>query len=680
MAKKKIASLSSELSLDTKKFTMGIKDATTSLDRFKSGAKKSFKEVGDSASTLGSGLSKLSAGPLAALAAVGVTVLGVTEGFSNAVEKMDEFSKLGRRLQIDPSGMQKISIIASKTGAELTELSEVISKLPLAFQDTKKVSAIESLGLDVEALKKMRPDEMFFALAKSISAIEDANVRASKASDIFGEQGLKILPVLNADADRLLGTFNKIGGALSGGDFAAYRKMQESIADMKISIEAVFMKLVVKLAPIIDGIANSIIKFIESMGGADKLSESILNAFKTAGDYIMDAWNVGKVIMGTLLTGIAQLARIAALVYEKTFAGDDQRSYHNDIQKFENEWKRKTAIPLDKVTKDGAFTPEYFKWLETRANTTRAQKEAIVGRPYPVNKSLEVTKVSSQLETIANTFAEQTMDAWDSIGAKRVSALFDSLAKTFKDSLPDEPKSTPGASGRDLPIKGMLSIWEGINQTFSDLDGTMETLNDSIKTKMTQLSEAIDRVTGYEASTSIEAIAQGKGGNADLAKRALADRYKADDLEAEGRYAEADKLRARAEKTAGKVSRRFKSEKGDELRVGRMEENRFNSFDSNLNIEQKAIDFDGLTMGEYKKAVRSGIPDKLTLGNKELSRLNKKYRKEYANQQKAKAEAVIETINSNSGQGMLSTLGEILMQISMLTDTTKAFHQKVGVR
>jgi hypothetical protein len=145
-----------------------------------------------------------------AFANAGKVMMGIGVGIGAAMGKMSaDYSKAG----------EEVLAMSKKTGWATESLSELrhVAKLSETSLEAlevglKKMSstivdaddgmasaalAFEKLGINLQTLKGMAPEQQFWTIANAISAIEDPTLKSALAVDIFGRSGTDMLPMLS---------------------------------------------------------------------------------------------------------------------------------------------------------------------------------------------------------------------------------------------------------------------------------------------------------------------------------------------------------------------------------------------------------------------------------------------------------------------------------------------------
>ncbi len=265
-------SLLAKLGLDSKAFQTGLNTAQSGLSKFSKGvvnvsnrlakmglasASASFLLLSRRAIQLGSELSDIAA----------------NTGF--ATEQFQVF----RGALIDAGGSAKSmekSIIAMQKA--VVQGSEGITTYTRAF---------ERLGLNVDDLRKMKPEEQFQAIGKAIAGAKDQQEALTSAIEIFGQR----------NAGRLIEVFNRL-------DKEGYGKMAEDIRKAYGIMNAETQAALDKAADTIERFKNKATIFVGELiaGEADGA------ALKKLGYSLMEA---GAKLGVSMITGIAEAVTFA---------------------------------------------------------------------------------------------------------------------------------------------------------------------------------------------------------------------------------------------------------------------------------------------------------------------------------------------------------------------------------
>jgi len=99
----------------------------------------------------------------------------IIQGFSSAIDKGDQLQDLANRFGVAASSLQEIGNAASTSGAGLEDLASAMNKLAknagAAIGGNEQMAeAFNKIGLSVEQLQGMTPQDLFMALSKAVAS------------------------------------------------------------------------------------------------------------------------------------------------------------------------------------------------------------------------------------------------------------------------------------------------------------------------------------------------------------------------------------------------------------------------------------------------------------------------------------------------------------------------------
>ncbi|MBX3384520.1 MAG: hypothetical protein KF864_13540 [Phycisphaeraceae bacterium] len=140
---------------------------------------------------------------LAGIGAAAVTaLLGSVKVFSNMGDVLD---KMSLRTGVSAEALSELGFAAEQSGADLETLENGLKFMQRSLVDAARGSAsaqqaLSLLGLSVEDLAGLSPDQQFKRLADRLAQVTDPALRTALAMEIFGRAGTKLLPLLSSGA------------------------------------------------------------------------------------------------------------------------------------------------------------------------------------------------------------------------------------------------------------------------------------------------------------------------------------------------------------------------------------------------------------------------------------------------------------------------------------------------
>jgi len=182
----------------------------------------------------------------------------------------DEVAKLARKTGFSTETLSELRHAAELSGTDLGGLEKATKRMSKSITDasegmTTYQRAFDRIGLSVEDLIDLSPEEQFLAIGGAIARLENPTLRAATAQDIFGRAGMDLLPMFDQGIDALdemrqeahdLGIVFDQEAAKKSEDFTdALYRVDASMMGLKMAIAD---KLIPALTPLIETICNVI--------------------------------------------------------------------------------------------------------------------------------------------------------------------------------------------------------------------------------------------------------------------------------------------------------------------------------------------------------------------------------------------------------------------------------------
>ena len=184
-------------------------------------------------------------------------------------------------------------------------------------------SAIQSLGVSVtDASEKMRSQEDIFAdVIKSLSDMDDASARATKAQAIFAKSFTEIQPLLNSSAgsvEELKQKAHDLGLVMSDEALDSSEKFKDSLDDLKASLTGIRNNLMSQFLPALNDVTDgltSIFTGTDTEGGLKKISDGVSSISKTILENAPAILSAASTVFTSLLSAITgALPKLASTI------------------------------------------------------------------------------------------------------------------------------------------------------------------------------------------------------------------------------------------------------------------------------------------------------------------------------------------------------------------------------
>jgi ethanolamine utilization microcompartment shell protein EutS len=134
---------------------------------------------------------------LAGAAGAGV-LLSTLKVFS---DQGDALAKMSQRTGISVEALSELGYAAEQSGATMEDLEKSVRKMQQGLIEAtdgsdEAAKRFTRLGLSIDDLKKMNPEQQFVAIATQLAKVEDPTLKAALAMELFGKNNTKLLPLL----------------------------------------------------------------------------------------------------------------------------------------------------------------------------------------------------------------------------------------------------------------------------------------------------------------------------------------------------------------------------------------------------------------------------------------------------------------------------------------------------
>lgn len=255
-----VFNLMASLTLDTKDYDKNIKEVENKSKKASSNFKTNFTSASKAVTAVASGVA-LVAGSLTAF------IVKVSDFGS----KIDENSQ---RLGMSQKAYQEWSYVLKQNGSDIESMSTSMKTFNGLMLDAENGNAnalitFQKLNLNFEEFEGLSVDEQFAKVVEQFQKMPAGIEKSNLAVEIFGRQGMDLLPLLNSTAestDALRQRFYELGIYLSEDEVAAMAAVGDQSDDLKLAFQGVFNQIGVALMPafmkITDWILNNKTTFL----------------------------------------------------------------------------------------------------------------------------------------------------------------------------------------------------------------------------------------------------------------------------------------------------------------------------------------------------------------------------------------------------------------------------------
>lgn len=183
--------------------------------------------------------------------------LGAAKVFADAGSELADMSA---RTGMSVEALSQLGYAAQQTGTDLAGVEAAARKMQkniaeAALGSDEATAAFEGLGVSVDTLLKLDPDQQFQAVARSLAYISDPTMKAAAAMKVFGKSGTALLPMID-DFDLLTKKARDLGLVISKDDAEAADALGDSIDTLNAALRRTVVAIGSALSPVLTEAAD----------------------------------------------------------------------------------------------------------------------------------------------------------------------------------------------------------------------------------------------------------------------------------------------------------------------------------------------------------------------------------------------------------------------------------------
>lgn len=256
-------------------------------------AAKSMQDLGKHAADLGKRMAALGAAAAAAGAAM---VAGLVK---SGLESIDAQAKLARSMDATVDSLRTLTLAAENAGLSTQEMEGNLLRMNRRLGEMARTgsgpaaAALKTLGLSAQDLLKLPLDQRVAVISEEISKLGTGAEMASVAFGIFGDAGIKMVPMLKEGSAGIRAAAQEMrdfGLSVSQVDATKIEMTNDAITRIGRVLESVRNHLAIAFAPMLQELAERFNNLARENNGfgqqAAQTAESVAKGFGFLGDVL----------------------------------------------------------------------------------------------------------------------------------------------------------------------------------------------------------------------------------------------------------------------------------------------------------------------------------------------------------------------------------------------------------
>lgn len=311
-----MSTLKAKITLNTEAFKKGVAKVKDMARRMGKNLVERFKKAGK-ALAVGIGAGMAAAGIATVIAAKKILTAG------------DQIQKMSLKTGFSAKTLSQLKHAAEQSGASIEGLDKTVKSMNKSVLDADRGSKtmldnFNELGINVNHLKKLKPEQQFEVITQKIAAIEDPSRRAAIATALLGRSGRDLIPMLALGSEglqKMKDDADKLGITMSGKQVNNIAAFNDAVDRMQKSILGIFQAALgfEDMKILVDKMTASLIAFRESAF----FQKAVKNITNLASNVLAAGNGIINVVSKTgtsffKLAGMVGAAGIAAVVALKS--------------------------------------------------------------------------------------------------------------------------------------------------------------------------------------------------------------------------------------------------------------------------------------------------------------------------------------------------------------------------
>jgi TP901 family phage tail tape measure protein len=284
---------------------------------------RAVRKIEGDLKAFGSRMVKIGAGITAVGVSVAAAMVPLAMQFASTGDKL---SKMSQRSGAAAESLSFLQYAAESNGAALSDVESALGTVQDKLNDAaagslESAMAFGRLGLSLQTLGRMKPEDRFAALVDRLGKVKNPALQAALATDVFGGSAEALLPLIRNGSQGLQEMRDRaaeLGLVMDNQTAKAGENLTQAMYDLQSSISGVWNQVGAALAPVLTEAAKAMASIVGTISKWVKENRQLVaTVFKVA----VAVAAIGAVISiaGAVFFGIG--AAVGALVSMMTALG-----------------------------------------------------------------------------------------------------------------------------------------------------------------------------------------------------------------------------------------------------------------------------------------------------------------------------------------------------------------------
>lgn len=395
-----ISELVTHLKLVDTDFQNGIRRSQNSLQTFAKNGQSSFSAL------------------KSAIAGLGIYAL--IRGLDQTTDSVSKLADESQRLNVSVESLQRLQFAAEQVGVSADSVNLAISRMLVNLgrattEGGEAAIPFTQLGLSLDYLNSLNPDEQFAAIAASLATIQDPAIQAAAGTEVFSRAFMNIGAFIKSDIPKNIAIFKSLGAELSGNQVNAVDAYGDKVSELSTQWKGFRGQLLASLSGELTNFLVWIQQSIKDMGGINAVvnkAKFTLQSFgviaSSVADVVTKSFKGWKLAIDSIALGYAKI-QLLAVKQKQQLASDFGDSKASD--NFKNQYNAQ-IVYVEALRKEIVKTNNVKKELSkpSSVSTSGITKGVSTSNPLITELSIQkqiTTEYKNQLEQIKQAIKAQ---------------------------------------------------------------------------------------------------------------------------------------------------------------------------------------------------------------------------------------------------------------------------------
>lgn len=299
-----LGSLVVSLGLDAAKFTEGLSKSQFQAQRFTESLGKNFRAAGAAVG--------------AALASGSAIVAAMVK---QSIDAADATSKLAQSAGVATETLSALGYAAQLSGSTQEEMGKTLAKLGKAMAEFQigsgeAAGAFRALGISVEdqSGKLKATDAVLVEIAEKFAGYRDGAEKTALATKLFGEEGVKLIPLLNQGKDGIKAMTDEaaaLGIVLDTETGKSAERFNDNLTRLSAAKDGLVQQIMRNLLPSLESLTDQLVTNAKNSGLLKEASEAAATGVRILATAAVGAWGAFRLAAENITSVVSALTLAA---------------------------------------------------------------------------------------------------------------------------------------------------------------------------------------------------------------------------------------------------------------------------------------------------------------------------------------------------------------------------------